>query len=125
MALSKKIPTEEEDQKALVAWLKMLPVLFFAIPNDNKTSFLDRRKSIVSELRAQSLGKSPGVPDLVIMAKNKLPLFLEMKRLKGGRLSEAQKKWHQDLEEYGHIVRTAKGFGEAVDIVKKYLQGKL
>ena len=84
-----RIPTEHEEQREVVKWFrrKYGPVRIFAIPNGGF-----RSRATAARLKAE--GVSPGVPDLFIPFHR---LWVEMKRVKDGRLSTDQKDWQRYL----------------------------
>lgn len=104
-----KYPTEHAEQVTFVTWFrKTFPdVRIFAIPNGGF-----RHVKTAQSLKAE--GASPGVPDLYIPAWK---LWIEMKRVKGGRLSPDQKDWIQYLESVGDDVIVAKGWEAARDAI--------
>ena len=67
-----------------------------------------------------------GFPDLAILTKNKSGthevLFIEMKRQKGGRVSDEQKEWIERLDNEGYCVGVAKGCDSAINILNQYLE---
>jgi len=71
-------------------------------------------KSWGIKLKNKRMGVRPGVPDMIIVGKSKL-LFLELKRVKGGVVSDYQKEWLEALESLGSPVEAiiAKGWDEA------------
>ena len=71
-------------------------------------------------------GLRPGPPDINLDCARGgyAGLRLEMKRTKGGTLSQSQKDWHQNLIAEGYKVITAKGAQEAIDAIKAYLENK-
>lgn len=72
------------------------------------------------------MGLATGFPDLIVLTRNKSQthevLFIEMKRVKGGRVSPEQKEWITRLDNDGYCVGVAKGFESAVQILDKYLE---
>lgn len=102
---SERIPTEHEEQRELVRWFRqsMPSMRIFAIPNGGA-----RTAATAGRLKAE--GVSPGVPDLFIPA---LKLWVEMKRTKGGILSQEQKDWRDYLESVGYCVIVGKGADDA------------
>ena len=82
-------PTEHQEQVALIHWAKMrsatLPELglLFAIPNGG-----ERHLFVAKKLKAE--GVKPGTPDLCLpVARGGYHgLFIEMKRMKGGRVTK-------------------------------------
>ena len=108
-----KLPSEHVEQREFVSWFrKTWPgVRIFAIPNGGL-----RNKAVAQKLKAE--GVSPGVPDLYIPAWK---LWIEMKRQKGGRLSEDQKDWAEYLEGVGDTVIVGYGWLDAIDKVNCFL----
>jgi hypothetical protein len=98
-------PSETEEQEGLVNWFraKFPGVLIFAIPNGGH-----RAVSTAKRLKAE--GVVPGIPDLHVPAWR---LWIEMKRAKGGRLSEDQAEMIAHLEGIGHKVIVGKGAEDA------------
>ena len=108
-------PTRESDEQAnLCKWLLLQypRLVFFSIPNDGKRS--DSVKFHLHET-----GMLSGMPDLVILSKP--PVFVEMKRKKGGVLSPAQKEVHKWIKACGYTVLVCRGFDDARAQLKKYL----
>jgi hypothetical protein len=111
--LMDKIPTEHEEQRQLVMWFRQTysPVRIFAIPNGGY-----RSKSAAAKLKVE--GVSAGIPDLFIPA---FRLWIEMKRVKGGRLSPDQKDWIEYLQSNGYICFVCNGADDAKLKIKQYL----
>jgi rhodanese-related sulfurtransferase len=111
-AFKARIPTEHEDQKGFVTWFRMTypRVRIFAIPNGGV-----RSKAAAGKLKAE--GVSAGVPDLFVPAWG---LFIEMKRLKGGVVSEEQKDWLDYLASEGYSVMVCRGIDDAIRSVKAF-----
>jgi hypothetical protein len=80
---------ETDIQKALVEYLKLKKIMFFAPLNENNYSFIDRNLAIKIERKAQKMGKVAGVSDLCLLFQHKI-LFIELKR-EGGKVSKNQK----------------------------------
>jgi len=108
-------PSEHEEQKGFVTWFrqKFPAVLIFAIPNGEHRSI-----SVGKRLKAE--GVMRGVPDLFIP---QFSIWIEMKRVSGGRLSAEQKEMIQYLRRIGHTVIVGKGATDAsrqlLEIMKK------
>jgi hypothetical protein len=110
--LTDKIPTEHEEQRQLVMWFRQnYSQRIFAIPNGGY-----RSKAAAAKLKVE--GVSAGVPDLFIPA---LKLWIEMKRVKGGRLSPDQKDWIEYLQSNGYICFVCNGADDAKLKIKQYL----
>jgi len=116
------VPTEHSEQVALIAWAKMktkaYPDLAYlvAVPNGG-----DRHPAVAAKLKAE--GVSRGYPDLLLdVARGTFfGLRLELKRTKGGRLSEHQEAWHQRLRRQGYRVCVCQGWEAAAAELTAYL----
>jgi len=106
-----KVPTEHQEQVLFIQWFRRSypDVRIFAIPNGES-----RSKSAGARLKAE--GVSAGVPDLFIPAWN---TWIEMKRSKGGRVSDKQKDWIAYLGSVDHQVFVCAGFDVAKIITEK------
>lgn len=113
------LPTEHQEQKAFIEYGQAMggPWLrFYAIPNGG-----DRHPAVAGKLKAE--GARPGIPDLHLpIAKGQYHgLYLEMKRQKGGILSESQSREIALLQADGYAVFVPEGMDEAVEVTKWYL----
>lgn len=80
----------------------------FSIPNGGQ-----RGKVTAHKLKLEGL--TPGIPDLFIPEWR---LWVEMKRVKGGALSVAQKQIIPELERVGYTVIVGYGCDDAMQKVK-------
>jgi rhodanese-related sulfurtransferase len=105
------LKSEHYEQREFVSWFrKTYPdVRIFAIPNGGW-----RSRITAAKLKAE--GASPGVPDLFIPA---WLVWVEMKRSKGGMLSDKQKDWRQYLLSIGHTFILANGKEQAIEAIKE------
>jgi len=118
------LPTEEQEQADLFEWaalqLGRYPELslLYHIPNGGK-------RFIGQAVKFKAQGVKPGVPDLCLpVAKNGFHgLYIELKRQKGGRVSEQQTQWLQALEAQGYKALVCNGWEEAANTLKAYLKG--
>lgn len=115
------IPTEQEEQEALIRWCDNHP--------DRRASFIyshlnGLRASIGAVIKAKKAGARKGIPDLFlpIPCGQYHGLYIEMKRLKGGRLSPEQKEWIQTLSYAGYKAEVCKGHQAAIAVIVKYLK---
>lgn len=125
-------PSEDAEQEAVMEWaawkhpreLKWL----HHIPNETR---IPRKLRMSSEafaaiVRAKltKMGLKPGVADLFLP----LPrggyhgLYIEMKRRHGGKISDAQKVFLQDMTEAGYAAVVVKGSAAAEKVIERYLQ---
>ena len=104
--------SEYEEQKAFVQYLEIKGYKFSALPLDTFT------KSWSVRMKNKAIGVRAGVPDLMIIVKNNL-IFIELKRTKGGVLSEYQKEWNKELNNCnGIFAYVANGCDEAIKIIE-------
>lgn len=99
------IPTEHEEQVRFVEWFrtKYPSVLIFAIPNGGI-------RNIVTATKLKAEGVESGIPDLYIPEWH---TWIEMKRIKNGKLSPAQKEKIAYLESIGDHVIVGLGWEKA------------
>lgn len=116
--------SEHTAQALVVNWLDLQypEVVFFAVPNGAKLGGTQaQRYGIVNKLKAEGL--TPGVPDLIILApRGKFHACLvEMKKEKGGRLSENQKEFMARAESAGYYTIVGRGYDHAREMLEEYL----
>ena len=113
----KNIPTEREEQKQLVRYLQWNRIPFYAVPNGGSRNPIEAKN-----MKAE--GVSAGVPDICIPVPNKKyhGLYIEMKRQKGGRVSEKQKEWIERLNKLGYMAVVCKGHKVAIETVQDYMK---
>lgn len=117
------IPTEDEDQVALVQWFdRQYPALrgrLAAVPNGGH-----RNKAAAGKLKAS--GVRAGVPDLQLLTPRHgfAGLIIELKREKGGQLSPEQADWLDWLSAQGFMAVCCKGFAAARETIRNYLEGE-
>ena len=100
------------EQQGFITWFrgKYPGVLIFAIPNGGY-------RNITTAKTLRKEGVVPGVPDLFVPAWK---LFIEMKKMKGGVVSQDQWKVILALKECGYTVIIGRG---AEDASRKVLEG--
>ena len=117
--------SEHHEQAMLMRWCELnrnaIPELqnFFAIPNGGQRNVI-----VAQQLKAE--GVKPGVPDLFLAypCNGFAGLFVEMKRLMGGRLSPLQQEWRERLTKSGYAVRICAGWEAAKKEIIEYLTPK-
>lgn len=118
--LKTPVPDSEHiEQCKVIAFCENYPQLHnvFAIPNGGK-------RNIVTAMKMQAEGVRSGVPDLYVA----LPtakyhgLFIEMKKVKGGVVSENQKDWINRLNNAGYKAVVCKGHMEAINVICDYAE---
>jgi len=110
-----KIPTEDQEQIALVKWLNFYHIPFYHIPNGGTRNLREGRKF-------KLMGVQSGVPDICIPEGRKgyFGMYIELKRSKGGIISENQSLWMEKLAKLNHFVCVAYGCQDAIKFIKGY-----
>lgn len=119
------VASEHDEQKALIKWWsiyskrKQIPeILLFAIPNGGK-------RSIQTAAILRSEGVRPGIPDLFLAVETykHAGLFIEMKRTKGGVVSDVQKDTIDLIQtKTSYCAAVCCGFDEARRTIEKYIE---
>lgn len=118
--------TESQEQQLLFEWAALSAgrwpelALMYHIPNGGS-----RSKSEAGRFRAE--GVKAGVPDICLpVARGGYHgLYIELKRVKGGRVSPAQQGWIAALRDQGYCACVCKGWDDAAHIIKAYLEGRV
>lgn len=107
------IALEEDEQGAFVTWFEMQypNVLMFHIPNGAGVG-------IKLGKRLKKMGLKSGIPDLMVPAWK---LWIEMKRVKGGKLSDNQQRIIGHLRSVGYRVIVAQGCMDAIEQTRRFL----
>lgn len=115
------IKSEHDEQCAFIRWCHNHPTeprlkLIYSHLNG-------MRASIGAAVKEKKAGATAGIPDLFlpVPAGDYHGLYIELKKTKGGVVSDAQKMWIGLLSQQGYAVAVCKGKDEAVDIVQHYL----
>lgn len=117
------IPTEEEEQAILFRWAELnkatMPelALLYHIPNGGL-------RSKTEAARFKATGVKAGVPDICLpVARSEYHgLYIDLKRLKGGKISDEQKDWIRRLDEQGYAAVVCQGWKAAAELIVKYLR---
>ena len=113
---SSPVLSEHIEQREYVQWFRQTypGVRILAIPNGGA-----RSPATAARLKAE--GVCAGVPDLFVPEWG---LWVEMKRVKGGRLSPDQKDWINYLASVGYVCFICSGAEDAklqiTDYIKDY-----
>lgn len=112
-----KTPNEDYEQTVFVTWLKKQGYWLAASANGGK-------RNLFEAMKLKRMGVSAGFPDIFVpLATPKYHgFFLEMKRSKGGKVSEAQLNWLQYLRNNGYFAEVAHGADEAKSLFHLYLE---
>lgn len=116
------VPYEDNEQKTLFEWAEMWSKkypelkLLYHVPNGDWRHPATARK-------LKEMGVKSGVPDLVLPVARGVyhGLFIELKRCEGGRLTDNQKRWIEDLVKQGYFATVCRGWDSARDTIEMYL----
>ena len=121
------IPTEAQEQRALVKYLTLHPILKdFFCKNNN-----EGKRTEIQTHQLKLLGLRPGVPDLLIFYPNKTQhgLWLEVKRnmqyppsAKKAKSWLLQEKFIQRVKTIGYAAEFCYGWQDGKRIIDAYLQ---
>lgn len=120
--MSNTSPLESVEQKTLFQWARLAARthpelnLLLAVPNGGSRDPREAR-----HLKEQ--GVKPGVPDLVLPVPRGgfAALWIELKRRKGGRVSEEQRAWIHALNRAGNRAVVCAGWDAAREEILCYL----
>ncbi len=116
--------SEHDEQVAVVEYLysRYPSALFWATPNGARLSGgPSKRARQMNALKAE--GFLPGVSDLIIFEpRGKYScMFLEMKRRKGGTVSDNQLDFLEQVEQRGAFTAIAHGAADAIAAIDEYM----
>lgn len=117
-------PSEDVEQTQLFTWAAYASgkypelALMHHIPNGGK-----RGKAEAARFKAQ--GVKAGVPDIFLpCARGQYHgLYIELKRVKGGRVSASQEEFIKSLRLQGYRVEVCFGMEQAQKVIVEYLEG--
>ena len=118
---------EQNEQAAVCRYLQTVypDVLFWSTPNGSYLAGnTGQRAAQINKLKRTGL--LPGVSDLIIFEPRgqHSAMFLEMKRNKGGKVSENQEWFLSQVEQRKGFGAVANGFDEARQLIDTYLSGE-
>lgn len=115
-AKTSTVPTEKQEQIKLFTWLTKNNIFAFHIPNGGSRNYYEA-------VALKRSGLVAGVPDMCvpIASKGKYSLYIELKRIKGSKVSDEQKIVLKRLNSLGHEAVICYGFEEAKKVVMDYL----
>ena len=116
------IPLEEIEQEHVFLWASMEEraypelAMLYAIPNGGK-------RAIKTAVALKKQGVKRGVPDMCLpVARGGYHgLYVELKRQKGGTVSDEQREWIAALNSQGYKAIICHGAEEAIEQIRGYL----
>ena len=107
------IPSELAEQQRLRKTLYYLApsVMVVAVPNA-------ARRTVWEARRAKQEGLAAGFPDLMAIWPGGIA-FIEMKRTKGGTVSENQREWIERLQGFGFPAAVCRGADAAIAFLRE------
>ena len=116
--------SEHQEQVALMEWAKRLEpqhpelALLYAIPN-----WHGHHSNPIQGARTAREGRKPGVPDLCLPVARQgyHGMYIEMKKVKGGRLRPEQIDWLSALNHQQYLAISSFGWVNAARAIAEYL----
>ena len=122
MIKTNKTPLESEEQELIFKWRDenkfKWPELFLLHSSGNGLRLTPGQAT-----KAKKQGLTKGIPDIMLpVPKNNYHgLFIELKRIKGGKVSPEQELFLKALEKQGYKAVVCHGHKEAIETIKQYL----
>lgn len=124
-------PSETAECRTFIAWTKL--VTFMGEPLDQRVVKIanERGKAGVATAILASIGMREGFPDYVIhvpviatftSCATKHGLYLEAKRVSGGKIDPEQERWRDRLIAWGYHAEICEGALQMIDAVKRYMR---
>lgn len=109
-------PTEDQEQRIVAQFLDLIGFRWSHTPNEGK-------RNVINGARLKAAGMKRGCPDILIFDRppdsDYVGVAIELKRQKGGRLSDEQREWLDALSDRGWLARCCKGADEAIKFVRE------
>lgn len=114
-------PSEDDEENAVADYCDLRGWKHTHIGNEIFT------ESWKQKAKQKYLGLHSGFPDHVVLVKHKdgrtIPVFLEMKRKKGGEISDNQFDWVEALREAGQHAIVCEGAEQAIKVLEAVAGG--
>jgi len=108
-------PLEDEECYVFADWCRAKNLLFTHLAQETFTRYWSVK------MKNKNMGVNSGIPDYILVLPQGL-VFIEMKRQRGGVVSEAQKQWIEALEKIPNVTaKVCKGANEAIEYVEEIL----
>lgn len=111
---NREILTEYEEQRNLVRWLRENKIPCSSSGNGFS---LDTKNNVQYMAKLKASGLSAGYPDLDVFIGNGISLHIEMKRIKGGVVSDLQERWINWFNKNGYKAKVCYGAEDAKQYV--------
>lgn len=117
--MKKLSPTEYEECLVFADYLRLKNLKFTHIANE---SGLPPRVAMIVGAKKKKMGVSRGVPDFMVITPQGL-VFVEMKRVSGGRASPEQLEWIDALNKLDGVeAKICKGAEIAIAFIEEFLK---
>ena len=118
------VPTEERECDTLIVWrdlqLGRWPELALLYHTAN-----EGKRTPQQGARLKAMGMRPGVSDyfLPVARGGSHGLWIEMKRVRGGRVEPEQAQWIDSMLRQGYAACVCRGADEAIRVIEDYMRG--
>lgn len=119
-------PKEDKEQRSFLDFLDLKGIIYFASPASFFSSGGDQNRKFGMIRKLKHQGWSKGFPDILCIVPckwdgKKRLVFVEMKREKGGTVSQEQKEWLAKLNECEQVEATVcNGAGNAIEYIQSF-----
>lgn len=116
------VAREDQEQALLFEWAALREGrwpelrLMYHVPNEGK-------RGMAAAMQQKRMGLKSGVPDICLpVARGGYHgLYIELKRARGGRLTQPQRAWLAALAGQGYRAIRCDGWSEAAQAIERYL----
>jgi len=118
---------ESEHQQALFAWSKLMQPQLPELALLHATGNGNGKRNIIQGARMKREGVLAGVSDIMLpVARGGYHgLYIELKTVKGGRVSLPQQWWLEETAKQGYRSVVCHGWVEAKEVIEGYLRETL
>jgi hypothetical protein len=120
------LPTEFTEQCIVFKWCAVMECRYSALKYIYST-LNGVRLTIRQAVNAKRSGNKKGVPDICLPMNNGEHggLYIELKNIKGGRLSPEQKEYLAFLTENNYKAVSCNGASEAIKVIEEYVKRRI
>ena len=108
------VPSEDDEEQVLANFCDAAGWMHTHFSNETYTTSWKQKQKM------KKLGVHSGLPDHLVLVPTTaglVPVYIEMKRRKGGVVSDTQFKWIKALKEAGQHVAVCEGNEEAIEFL--------
>jgi hypothetical protein len=112
-------PTEAEESRVLMQYMKLRGFMFTHVKNETGRAVAGGKIRNWKAVFDYQDGVRPGFPDFVVVLPGRV-IAIELKRRKGGKVSDYQKLWIEALRDAGMPAFVCEGADQAITVIESY-----